>query len=328
VSGPPPRCPPEPVADDASSGSPALLLERCTFPEPGTPLTCGVSGGADSLALLVLASAAGCSVRAVHVDHGLRPGSDAEAAVVEAAADRFGASFETVPVEVGEGPNLEARARAARRAVLGQDAATGHTADDQAETVLLNLLRGAGVDGLAAMRAGPTHPLLGLRRAETVALCERLGLEPVADPSNRDPRFARNRVRHDLLPLCSAIAGRDVVPVLARQASLLAGDADLLAVLASLIDPEHAAAVGSAPEPAGRRAVRAWLTGDAPHPPPADAVERVLEVARTARLATEVPGGRRVARRSGRLSLGVPGPAAPARSTGAPVRSPRDQPGG
>ena len=112
--------------------------------------------------------------------------------------------------------------------MLGPDAATGHTADDQAETVLVNLLRGAGVHGLAAMRAGPGHPLLGLRRAETVALCEHLGLVPVRDPSNDDPRFVRNRVRHELLPLCSAIAGRDVVPVLARQAGVLAGDADLL----------------------------------------------------------------------------------------------------
>ena len=102
--------------------------------------------------------------------------------------------------------------------MLGPDAATGHTADDQAETVLANLLRGAGVHGLAGMRAGPGHPLLGLRRAETVALCELLGLDPVQDPSNDDPRFVRNRVRHELLPLCSAIAGRDVVPVLARQA--------------------------------------------------------------------------------------------------------------
>ncbi len=328
MSGRPPRCRPEPVAGGAGSGALAPLLERCTFPEPGTTLTCGVSGGADSLALLVLASAAGCAVRAVHVDHGLRPGSAGEAAAVEDAARRFGASFETVPVEVGDGPNLEARARAARRAVLGPDAATGHTADDQAETVLLNLLRGAGVDGLAAMRAGPTHPLLGLRRTETVGLCEQLGLTPLADPSNRDPRFARNRVRHELLPLCSAIAGRDVVPILARQASLLAGDADLLAVLASFVDPEHAAAVGSAPEPVGRRAVRAWLTGDSPHPPPADAVERVLEVARTARVATEVPGGRRVVRRSGRLSVGAPEETGPVRSAGAPVRSPRDQTGG
>ena len=197
----------------------AALLGRCTFPAAGDHLVCGVSGGADSLALLVLATAAGCRVTAVHVDHGLRPGSAAEAAVVAAAAARFGAGFRSERVEVADGPNLEARARAARLGVLGDGAATGHTADDQAETVLANLLRGAGVHGLAGMRAGPTHPILALRRAETVDLCAHLGLEPVHDPTNRDPRFQRNRIRAELLPLCADIAGRDVVPVLARQAA-------------------------------------------------------------------------------------------------------------
>jgi tRNA(Ile)-lysidine synthase len=175
--------------------------------------------------------------------------------------------------------------------------------DDQAETVLANLLRGAGVHGLAAMRAGPTHPLLGVRRTETVALCHHLGLDPVIDPSNQDLRFVRNRVRHQVVPLCSAVAGRDVVPVLARQASALAGDADLLDAVASLIDPAGARALAAAPEPAARRAVRTWLSGEGPYPPPLDAVERVLEVARNQRRATEVPGGRRVGRSGGRLTV-------------------------
>ena len=194
----------------------AGLLARCTFPPAGTSLVCAVSGGPDSTALLALAVAAGCRATAVHVDHGLRPGSAAESQVVAGAAARFGARFRSERVVVADGPNLEARARAARHRVLGRGAATGHTADDQAETVLVNLLRGAGVHGLAAMRAGATHPILDLRRAETVALCEQLGLEPVRDPSNEDPRFVRNRVRAELLPRCSDIAGRDVVPVLAR----------------------------------------------------------------------------------------------------------------
>ena len=281
----------------------ASLVERCTFPAAGSPLVCAVSGGPDSLALLVLAAAAGCAVTAVHVDHGLRAGSEAEGEVVAAAARRLGAAYRSERVTVEPGPNLEARARAARRHVLGPEAATGHTADDQAETVLLNLLRGAGVDGLAAMRAGCIHPILALRRWETAALCEHAGLEPVRDPTNDDPRFVRNRIRHELLPLCTAIAGRDVVPILVRQAAFMAGDAEVLAAVAALVDADRSAAVAAAPEAVGRRAVRRWLTGDGGYPPDADAVERVLEVARGLRRATEVSGGSRVARSRGRLSL-------------------------
>jgi tRNA(Ile)-lysidine synthase len=284
----------------------AALVRRCTFPPPGTAAVCGVSGGADSLALLALAVASGCSVTAVHVDHGLRPGSSAEADVVADAARRIGAGFRSERVSLPDGPNLEARARQARRGVLGPDAATGHTADDQAETVLANLLRGAGVHGLAGMRAGPRHPLLDLRRAETAALCSHLGLRPVVDPSNDDPRHLRNRIRHELLPLCSALAGRDVVPVLARQAGALAGDADLLDALASLVDPEDAAALADAPGSVARRSVRGWLLGGGAHPPPLDAVDRVLAVARHERKATEVPGGRRVVRSRGTLSIEPP----------------------
>ncbi|HEX5365549.1 MAG TPA: ATP-binding protein, partial [Acidimicrobiales bacterium] len=123
-----------------------------------------MSGGADSLALLVLAARAGCRVTAVHVDHGLRPGSAGEADVVRAVAADVGAGFRAERVEVAPGPDLEARARAARYAVLPPGALTGHTADDQAETVLLNLIRGAGLEGLAGMRADQRRPLLALRR--------------------------------------------------------------------------------------------------------------------------------------------------------------------
>jgi tRNA(Ile)-lysidine synthase len=122
------------------------LLERCSFPARGTPVTCAVSGGRDSLALLVLAAAAGCDVSVIHVDHGLRPESAGEAKVVAEAAARFGARFESVPVDVGPGPNLEARARAARYAVLPPGVLTGHTADDQAETVVLKLVRGSCIE--------------------------------------------------------------------------------------------------------------------------------------------------------------------------------------
>jgi len=285
----------------------AALLGRCTFPPAGEPLVCAVSGGPDSLALLVLAVAAGCRVTAVHVDHGLRDGSAAEADLVAAAARRFGAAFRSERVHLPDGPNLEARARTARRAAIGPGAATGHTADDQAETVLVNLLRGSGVHGLAGMRSGPAHPLLDLRRAETVALCDHLDLVPVRDPSNDDHRFVRNRVRAELLPLGSAIAGRDIVPVLCRQAGALAGDADLLDRAGGLLDPTDAAALAAAPAPLARRTVRRWLTGAGSYPPPLGAVDRVLQVARLERRATEVPGGVRVTRSGGRLSVATEG---------------------
>jgi tRNA(Ile)-lysidine synthase len=274
------------------------LLGRCRFPPPGTAVTCAVSGGPDSLALLVLAVEAGCAVTAVHVDHGARPAAP-ETAVVHAAAERFGAAFEAVAVEVAPGPNQEERWRDARRRVLPPDALTGHTADDLAETVLLNLARGAGLDGLSGIRPGPTKPMLALRRAETQALCAALGLEPVIDPSNTDPAFRRNRVRHELLPLLDDIAERDVAAVIARQARLLGDDADLLDALAADVDPTDARALVAAPVALARRAVRRWLTRD--HPPDAATVERVLGVARCEAKACELPGGGRVVRSGMRL---------------------------
>ena len=289
---------------DAGSGSDAAdrLLPRCTFPPAGTAVTCAVSGGADSLALLVLAVRAGCGVTAVHVDHGLRAGSAAEAGVVGAAAARLGAAFRAERVAVGVGPNLEARARAARYAVLPADVLTGHTADDQAETVLLNLLRGAGLAGLAGMRRDG-HPLLSLRRRETEALCRALGLTPVVDPSNADPVHLRNRVRHELVPVLDALAGRDVRALLARQAELLRDDDDLLDALAAELDPTDAVALRDAPPALARRAVRRWLTPALDgYPPDAHAVGRVIDVAAGRSRCCEVAGGVRVERHEQRLT--------------------------
>ena len=249
----------------------------------------------------MLATAAGCDVTVHHVDHGLRPGSAAEADVVAAAAARFGARFVAHRVDVAAGANLEARARVARRSVLPAGGVTGHTADDQAETVLLNLLRGAGLDGLAGMRPGPSKPILGLRRSETAAVCAEAGLDPLRDPSNADPAHRRNRVRHELLPLLDDVAGRDVVPVLARQAALLRDEADLLEELAATVDPADTRALAALPPPVARRAVRRLLAGE--HPPASAAVERVLAVARLEAAACEVAGGRRVRRSAGRLHL-------------------------
>lgn len=286
------------------------LLARCTFPASGTIVVCAVSGGADSTALLALALAAGCEATAIHVDHGLRTGSPAESDVVRATAERLGAGFRALTVAVADGPDLEARARRARYAVLPADVLTGHTADDQAETVLLQMLRGASTRGLAGMRAGRDHggvqrPILRLRRSETTELCRRLGLEVVHDPSNADPRHRRNRVRHEVLPLLADIGRRDVVAIISRQAELLRDDDDLLDELAGAIDPTDARALAAAPPALARRAVRAWLAAADPRhrPVDADTVRRVLAVAAGSAVGCEVGEGRRVRRSGQRLSI-------------------------
>lgn len=279
------------------------LLARCAFPPAGTEVSCAVSGGADSLALLVLAVDAGCVATAVHVDHQLRPGSAADADVVAEVAARVGAGFRAERVAVTPGPNLEARARRARYAALPGGALTGHTADDQAETVLLNLLRGAGLEGLAGY--DPTRrPLRALRRRDTHKLCADLGIQPVHDPSNDDPRFRRNRIRLELLPVLDAIAERDVAAVLARQADGLRSDAELLEQLSLAVDPTDAKALAAAPGPLAARAVRRWLrAGHERHPPDAATVARVLAVAHGEAVACDVGGGRQVRRSRQRLVL-------------------------
>jgi tRNA(Ile)-lysidine synthase len=280
------------------------LLRRCTFPAPGTPVVAAVSGGADSTALLLLAVDAGCDVTAVHVDHGLRPGSAAEADHVAAVAAGVGAAFRAASVPVEPGPNLEARARDARRVVLGPDAMTGHTADDQAETLLLQLLRGAGTAGLAGMRPGPTKPILALRRAETRELCRARGVAWLEDPSNADPAFRRNRIRAELLPLLDDVAERDTAPLLARAAALLDEDDRFLDDLAAGLDPTDCRALNEAPVVLARRAVRRWLTAARPpYPPDLATVERVLAVARGDARATDAGGGTSVRRTAGRLRI-------------------------
>lgn len=281
------------------------VVARCTFASPGSAIDCAVSGGADSLALLVLGVHAGCEVHAVHVDHGLRQGSGAEAEVVAAAADRFGARFSAVTVAVPDGPNLEERARRARYAALPAGVCTGHTADDQAETILLALLRGSGPAGMGAMAPSRQRPLLGIRRADTEYVCRLVGLDPVVDPSNDDPRHRRNRIRHEVLPLLADVADRDLVPVLVRQGSLFRDIADALGQAAVALDVTDAAALRAAPRAVAREAIRRWIRSawGSPHPPDLAAVDRVMAVAALEFRATEVGAGWRVDRSGGRLRL-------------------------
>lgn len=286
-----------------SEAAAASLLDRCVFPPVGVPVVCAVSGGADSLALMVLARAAGLDVTAVHVDHGLRPESASEADVVAGAAAVLGASFRAERVVVGDGGDLEARARTARWNVLGPDALTGHTADDQAETLLINLLRGAGLDGLAAMEPGGRHPILRLRRSETVGLCAAFGLRPVDDPSNLDPRFVRNRVRHDLLPLMAEISDRDIVPLLVRTSDIARSASAELDRTAASIDPTSASQLLAAPEVLATVALRRWLTTSDGYAPSAAEINRVMAVARCEVVGCQLSRGRSVRRTAGVLRL-------------------------
>src|SRR2546425_8772161 len=202
----------------------------------GETVLVAVSGGVDSVALLhlllELASQWRLRLHVLHVDHQLRPESAADADFVRTLGARLGVPVDVATVTVDSRGSLEAAARAARDAALETSAAPGgahrvalgHTADDQAETVLMRLLEGAGVRGLAgipAVRGRIIRPLLAVRRRDLVARLERAGLAWIEDPTNRDPKFFRNRVRHELLPLLAASYAADVVVALNR----VAGDA-------------------------------------------------------------------------------------------------------
>lgn len=279
------------------------LLKRCRFPEGLLQL--GVSGGADSTALLALAVHTGQPVEVHHVDHGIRPESDADAELVQRLGERFGVKVLVHVVKVSPGGNLEARARRARYEALPTNCLVGHTMDDLVETSLINQLRGASLDGLTAMKP-EKRPLLGLRRSETQRLCAEMNLPTTTDITNHDPQFLRNRIRNELLPMLSELAQRDVVPVLARSLGLFARDARFLAEMADSLDVSDARVVAEAPEALATRALRSWLrsAGGLEHYPPDRAtLQRVLEVARGERVATDVGGGFEVRRSRQRLSL-------------------------
>ena len=227
----------------------ALLTVR---PERTVLVAC--SGGADSLALAAAAGfvAPRASLRAglVTVDHGLQDGSAERAKAVATWALKAGLDpVEAVTVDVAGRPGgPEAAAREARYEALVAaahrlDAAAvllGHTMDDQAETVLLALARGAGPRGLAGMPVrrdvegvALLRPLLGVSREQTREACAESGLDPWDDPHNADPAYARARVRATALPALVATLGPDVVANLARTAALVAADNAALDLLAA-----------------------------------------------------------------------------------------------
>jgi tRNA(Ile)-lysidine synthase len=222
----------------------------------GERLIAGVSGGPDSLALFAVLRDLGYTPIAAHFDHGLRPESAQEARLVEAIVKSMGGEFISQRGDVAraarrERRSLEDEARAMRYAFLVQAArvsgcrtiAVGHTADDQAETVLLHLLRGAGPEGLSGMQAMTdmhdvqrtvpagelrlARPLLALTRAETETICRERGLSPLQDPSNLDRTLVRNRVRHELIPQLETY-NPAVRRLLGQTAELMQGHSALL----------------------------------------------------------------------------------------------------
>lgn len=256
---------PQPVAEVRLAVRRALLNLTDVAPAPGagapapeapaSPLALvACSGGADSLALAAatrfVAPRIGWRAGLLTVDHALQSGSAEQSRSVAAWATAAGlAPVETLLVDViGRGGGPEAAARVARYEALADAAVRygaaavllGHTRDDQAETVLLALARGAGPRGLAGMpprrqRHGVwwLRPLLEISRAQTSAACQALGLVPWQDPHNTDPAYARARVRAQALPALVTALGDRVVDNLARTAAQVAADNDVLDGLAA-----------------------------------------------------------------------------------------------
>lgn len=214
---------------------------------PGAPVVAMLSGGRDSVCMLDLAvRAAGAEeVTALHVNYGLREGSDADERHCAELCERLGVELAIERPRRPEGPgNLQAWARDARYAAAaglalsrGATIVTGHTADDQVETILYRLASSPSRRALLGMRphdGSLARPLLGFTREETTGYCERRGLAWREDPSNAEPAYARNRVRHGLLPELAKIHPAAAQNVL-RTAALLRDEAE---VLDALVDAE------------------------------------------------------------------------------------------
>lgn len=285
--------------------SPHFLACRRAVRPFDAPAVIGLSGGPDSLALAAAAAAEGKDVRCVVVDHGLQPGSAQVAGQAARAARGFGLRADVARVEVGAG-NLEAAAREARYATLlsyGEDVWVAHTADDQAETLVLGALRG-NPSGMSPRNGRVVRPFLGARRADTVGACEELGLEPWHDPMNADPAFRRVAVRRQVLPLLSELLGGDAVPALAATADRIAADQTLIASLTDLTPTTSCAQLRADAGPVRRRRLAAWLLGEGV-PVQGDQLAAVeaLVVDWHGQGPVAVAGGRKVVRDGGTLVL-------------------------
>lgn len=266
-----------------------------------------LSGGPDSAALLWLVSRRLSDVVAVHVFHGLDSSAWMATAAGQVAA-ACGVPMEMVVVEPsgsGEDDLRQARLPALTARAAGRPVLLGHTADDQAETVVMRILRGTGIDGLAgiAVRRGPfRHPMLGVRRSEARELAELVGLPFRDDPANADPSILRNRIRSGVLPALATAADRDPVEAITRLAGLAAeesSDADRLAeripveVREGAVRVARGALLACAPAVAARVVRRALVTVAGPYPPGNDATSRILDVVGGRVRGTEVTPGLR-----------------------------------
>jgi len=295
----------------------------------GDLILVAVSGGADSLSLAYALSleAPKLSVRVegVTVDHQLQSQSSLQAEKVVAALSKMGiekSHIVKVDVEVTDG--LEASARRARYAALDACAEKtgavlvflGHTRDDQSESVLLGLARGSGARSLSAMasRNGKyVRPLLAITREETLGVCAEAQLDPWDDPHNADKTFTRVRVRHEVIPNLEKNLGPGIAAALARTASLLRDDADALDQLAEKEFAAHdelsldISRLEKLPKAIRTRVLRlAIYAAGAPsgslsadHIAPIEA----LVTDWSGQGPSDLPGGVRVSRISGRLSL-------------------------
>lgn len=242
--------------------SPALVLESACLPYFRQPLVVGLSGGRDSVALLLLLKQQGCAVHACHVHHGIRGAeADADADFCRQLCQQqdipFSCTYVDVPALAKEsGQSLETAARMARRRILadaardggGHAVALAHHADDQAETVLFRLARGAaGARGMRAVHEAEgilwLRPLLSCTRAQLTAWLEGQGQGWKEDSTNAVPDVARNRIRLEALPALDKALGRHVAPILNRSARMQeetsdALDAALHLLQASYTDPQ------------------------------------------------------------------------------------------
>jgi len=296
----------------------AQALRSLGHPSAGQRVVVGLSGGADSVALLDVMAAVsrhrGFTVVAAHLDHALRPDSARDAAFCRDLCAALGVPFRTARKDVAarrraEGGGLEEAARGERHAFLRrvkeEEGASwivlAHTRDDQAETVLLRLLRGAGGLGLSAMRprAGDLlRPMLALSRRHVLDHLAARSLAWREDPSNADVSIVRNRVRHELIPYLERHFNPAVREALARLAALLAEESDVLASVAG-DDVLTLEALRSVPRAVARLTVRRALQGAGglrgvglKH------VDAILDLA-----ATAAPSGHRVALPGGREAV-------------------------
>jgi len=302
---------------------------------PGTRLLVGVSGGSDSVALALLlvelARYDGFSVVSLaHLNHRLRPSADRDEAFCRALAERLGLPLAVESADVSghasaEGLSIEDAARRLRYDFLHRAAgaagadrvAVGHTRDDQAETFLLKLARGAGLTGLGGVyprRGAVVRPLLDVGRAELRAYLTARGERWVEDETNEDLANPRNRVRHRALAELALATGASAVPAIARAASLVREDDQWLDEQAgrrfeALVRPGaggleiEAVALSGEPAPIRRRVVLKALRSAAQDREIGLAhVEAVLELAAGSAGGVDVPGGR-VELRGGKLVL-------------------------